>query len=129
MKWIKEIVSTDDAPEALGPYSQGVCAGPLLFISGQLGLNPAGNGFAGATMEKQTKQAMENIAAVLDAGGSSLDQILKVTVYLDDINDLKSFNDAYSLFFEGDPPARAVIETSRLPLGALVEIDVIALRD
>ncbi|MFO8051773.1 MAG: Rid family detoxifying hydrolase [Thermoplasmatota archaeon] len=126
---MKETVTTEDAPAAVGAYSQAVSTGPLLFISGQLGLLPDKKEFAGDTIELQTKQAMENLAAVLDAGGSTLDQVLKVTVYLKDIKDFKAFNEVYAGFFEYDPPARAAMEVSNLPLGARIEIEAVALRD
>lgn len=128
-KWIKEMVRTEDAPAAVGPYSQAVCAGPFLFISGQLGLMAGTKEFAGKEIKDQTRQAMENVAAVLDAGGSSLDQILKVTVYLKDMDDFSDFNEVYATFFDDDPPARAALAAAELPLGALIELDVIALRD
>ncbi|MFW3146626.1 MAG: Rid family detoxifying hydrolase [Thermoplasmatota archaeon] len=128
-KWIKENVSTDDAPAAVGPYSQAVCAGPFVFVSGQLGLVPGTRQFAGETIAEQTEQAMENIAAILDAACSSLEQVLKVTVYFEDLSDFSKFNEVYAGYFKDDPPARAALEASDLPMDALVEIDVIALRD
>jgi 2-iminobutanoate/2-iminopropanoate deaminase len=128
-KWIKEIVTTNEAPAAVGPYSQAVAAGPLIFISGQLGIVPGTKELAGHTIEKQTKQATENIAAVLDAADSSLDMVLKMTISLKDIKDFPKFNEVYGSFFEDDPPARATFEVSDLPLSALVEIEVIAIRD
>jgi 2-iminobutanoate/2-iminopropanoate deaminase len=128
-KWIKETVSTAEAPPAVGAYSQAVAAGQLIFVSGQLGLIPGTKNFAGSSIEKQTKQAMENIAAILDAAGSSLDMVLKMSISLDDINDFARFNEVYSTFFEEEPPARAVFEVSGLPLEALIEIEAVALRD
>ena len=128
-KWIKEVISTDEAPAAVGAYSQAVAAGQLIFVSGQLGLIPGTKKFAGSSIEKQTRQAMENIAAILDAAGSSLDMVLKMSISLDDISDFARFNEVYSTFFESDPPARAVFEVSGLPLEALIEIETIALRD
>jgi len=128
-KWIKEIVSTNEAPAAVGPYSQAVATGPLIFISGQLGIVPGTKSLAGDSIEEQTKQAMENIAAILDAAGSSLDLVLKMSISLKDIKDFPKFNEVYGTFFEDDPPARATFEVSDLPLSALVEIETIALRD
>lgn len=128
-KWVKEVISTDEAPAAVGAYSQAVGAGQLIFVSGQLGLIPGTKEFAGSSIEEQTRQAMENIAAILDAAGSSLDMVLKMSVSLSDIGDFAGFNEVYGTFFEEDPPARAVFEVSGLPLGALIEIETIALRD
>ncbi|MGA1873968.1 MAG: Rid family detoxifying hydrolase [Thermoplasmatota archaeon] len=128
-KWIKEIVETGEAPAAVGPYSQAVAAGPLIFVSGQIGLVPGTKRLAGDTIEEQTRQAMENIAAILDAAGSSLDLVLKMTVTLRDIRDFPRFNEVYGRFFEDGPPARAAYESSGLPLSALVEIETVALRD
>jgi len=128
-RWIKETVSTPDAPAAVGPYSQGIAAGPLVFVSGQLGIVPGTKDLAGHTIEDQTRQAMENVAAILDEAGSSLERIVKMTVGLADINDFQAFNAVYSTFFSQDPPARAVYEVKGLPLGAKVEIETVALRD
>jgi len=128
-KWIKEIVTTNEAPAAVGPYSQAVAAGPLIFVSGQLGIVPGTKKLAGDTIEKQTKQAMENIAAILDAAGSSLEMVLKMAISLKDIKDFPKLNEVYGTFFEDDPPARATFEVSDLPLSALVEIAVVAIRD
>jgi reactive intermediate/imine deaminase len=128
-KWIKEVISTDEAPAAVGAYSQAVAAGQLIFVSGQLGLVPGTKEFAGSSIEEQTEQAMENIAAVLDAAGSSLERVLKMSISLKDINDFAGFNKVYGTFFDDDPPARAVFEVSGLPLSALIEIETVALRD
>jgi 2-iminobutanoate/2-iminopropanoate deaminase len=128
-KWIKEVISTDEAPAAVGAYSQAVAVGQLIFVSGQVGLIPGTKRFAGSSIEKQTRQAMENIAAILFAAGSSLDMVLKMSISLDDINDFARFNEVYSTFFEEEPPARAVFEVAGLPLEALLEIETIAFRD
>lgn len=129
LKWIREIVSTDEAPAAVGPYSQAVAAGPLVFCSGQIGLVPATKKFAGETINEQTIQVMENLAAVLDEAGSSLEMLLKVTVYLKDMDDFGPFNTVYGSYFDDDPPARAAMQVGKLPLDALVMIDAVALRD
>ena len=129
MKWIREVVSTDEAPAAVGPYSQAVGAGPILFVSGQLGLIPGTKEFLGKTPELQTRQAMENLAAILEAGGSSLDLIVKTTIYLSNIEDFPAVNEVYGSFFEGDPPARATVQIANMPLNGLVQISAIALRD
>lgn len=128
-KWIKEIIETEEAPAAVGPYSQATAAGPLVFCSGSIGLIPGTKRFAGESIEEQTKQVMENIAAILDSAGSSLEMILKTTVYLADIDDFRAFNNVYATFFESDPPARAAIQAASLPLNARVMIDAFALRD
>ena len=129
LKWFKEIIATDEAPEAVGPYSQATAAGPLVFCSGTLGLIPGTKEFAGDTIEEQTKQAMENLAAILEAAGSDLEMVLKVTVYLRDMNDFAGFNRIYGGYFEDEPPARATLQAAELPLGALLELDAMALRD
>jgi 2-iminobutanoate/2-iminopropanoate deaminase len=128
-KWIKETVSTDDAPAAVGPYSQAIAAGPIVFTSGQLGLVPGTKKLAGDSIEEQTRQVLENLAAILDAAGSSLEMVLKSTVYLKDLSLFSRFNEVYKDCCDEDPPAREISESPNLPLGALVEISVIALRD
>ena len=129
IKWTKQIISTDEAPAAVGAYSQATAAGPLVFCSGSIGLIPGTKDLASDSIEGQTRQAMENMAAVLDAAGSSLELVLKVTVYLKDIDDFAAFNKIYATYFQDEPPARAASQAAELPMGALVEIDVIALRD
>lgn len=129
LKWFKEIIETGDAPQAVGAYSQATAAGPLVFCSGSLGLIPGSKEFAGDTVEEQTKQAMDNIAAVLEEAGSGLEMILKTTVYLKDMKDFGDFNRIYGSYFEDEPPARAAFQVAALPLGALIEIEAIALRD
>jgi 2-iminobutanoate/2-iminopropanoate deaminase len=129
LRWIKETVSTSEAPSAIGPYSQATAAGPLVFISMQLGLVPGSKVLAGNDIASQTAQALENIAAILEASCSSLDQVLKVTVYLKDMSLFKEFNSTYERFFNENPPARAAVQVATLPLDALVGIDAMALRD
>jgi len=123
----REIISTDDAPRAIGPYSQGVRAGGLLFLSGQIALDPNTMQLVGTDVKQQTRQVLENIRAVLAAAGSSLAHVVKSTVYLADMNDFGPMNEEYGSFFQDRPPARTTIQAVRLPRGALVEIDVIAL--
>jgi 2-iminobutanoate/2-iminopropanoate deaminase len=127
--WLKDEISTTDAPAAVGPYNQAVCAGPLVFVSGQLGIVPGRRELAGPTAGEQTAQALENIAAILDAADSSLDRVVKVTLYLSDINDFPAVNEVYARFFTGGYPARATIQAARLPMGALIEIDAVSIRD
>jgi len=128
-RWIREVVSTEDAPAAVGPYSQAVAVGPLVFVSMQLGLVPGTKDMAGDDITAQTVQAMENIASILEASSSSLELIVKATVFLKDMGHFKDFNASYAGFFPESPPARAAVQVSALPLNALVGIDVIALRD
>jgi len=119
-------ISTKGAPKAVGPYSQGIAAGGLVFVSGQLGIDPATDELAGATIESQTHQALSNIAAILGASGASLDGVVKTTVFLKDLDDFGAMNAVYAQFFEKSLPARTTAQVSDLPKGALVEIDCIA---
>lgn len=124
---MRKVVHTDRAPKAVGPYSQGICAGDLVFTSGQVGLDPAtGNMVAGGTTA-QARQIMENLRAILEAANSDFSKVVKVTVYLSNINDFSDFNEVYSEYFLSDPPARSAFQVAALPLGALVEIEMIAL--
>lgn len=126
MDEMKKIVATSGAPKAVGPYSQAVVAGGFVFCCGQGPLDPATNKVAGEDTPAQTEQVLKNLAAVLEASGSSLAQVVKTTVYLKDLSDFKKMNEVYSRFFPTEPPARATIEAARLPLDTLVEIDAIA---
>jgi 2-iminobutanoate/2-iminopropanoate deaminase len=120
-------IQTEKAPRAIGPYSQGirVRTSELLFLSGQIPLTPAGVVVAG-DIESQTEQVLKNLEAVLLAGGSSLSQVLKTTVYLKDLDDFPRMNAIYEKYFRDTPPARSTVEVSRLPRQAAIEIDVIA---
>ncbi|WP_419994923.1 Rid family detoxifying hydrolase [Streptomyces boninensis] len=124
------MISTPDAPAAIGPYSQGISAGNLTFISGQLPIDPkTGSIPAGATVEEQTRQVLRNVRAVLRADGMSLRSVVSTTVYLADLDDFDRFNAAYAEFFgAGAPPARATVEAARVPRDAKVEISAIAVR-
>jgi len=122
---LKEIISTDRAPAAVGPYSQAVKAGDFLFISGQLGIDPATGKLVEGGVEKQTEMALKNMSAILEAAGSDLGAVVKATVFLKSIDDFKAMNEVYSTFFKESPPARAAFEVANLPLGALVEIEAI----
>lgn len=124
----KKVIATDEAPAAVGPYSQGIRAGNLVFTAGQLGMDPASGELVAGGVEAQARQSLTNLQAVLEAAGSSLDQALKVTVFLDDINDFAAVNGVYAEFFTQDPPARSAVQVAALPLGGLVEIEAIALR-
>ena len=123
----KEIVNTTDAPAAIGPYSQAVKATGLVFVSGQIPLDPASGEIAGDSIEAQTERVMKNLEAVLKAAGSDLDKVIKTTIYLTDLNDFAVVNGIYGSYFNDSPPARATVEVSGLPKGVKVEIDAIAL--
>jgi len=123
----KEIVSTKDAPAAIGPYSQAIKAAGLVFISGQIPLDPASGEIAGNSIEAQTERVMKNLEAVLKAAGSDLDKVIKTTIYLTDLSDFAVVNEIYGSYFNDAPPARATVEVSGLPKGVKVEIDAIAL--
>lgn len=125
----RSIVSTPDAPKAIGPYSQAVRVGQLVFCSGQIPLDPhSGEMVGGSDVEAQTRQVMRNLGAVLAAAGSSFEQVAKTTIFLTDLGDFARVNQVYGSFFEGVlPPARATVQVSALPRGAKVEIEAIAL--
>ena len=122
----RRIVSTPEAPAAIGPYSQAVVHGDLVYCSGQIAFDPATQSLVSGGIEPETRRVLENLAAVLSAAGSSLERVLKTTVYLQRLDDFARMNTAYGTFFPKDPPARATIEAAKLPRGALVEIDCIA---
>ncbi|WP_416292466.1 RidA family protein [Paenibacillus illinoisensis] len=124
---MKKPVSTDQAPGAIGPYSQAVAAGDFVYTSGQLGLNPQTGEF-GADVQEQTRLSLSNVKAILEAAGTSMDKVVKTTVFLKDMNDFVPVNEVYSTFFEQPYPARSAVEVARLPKDALVEIEVIALK-
>jgi 2-iminobutanoate/2-iminopropanoate deaminase len=117
-----QTVHTDNAPAAIGPYSQAVIAGDFVFVSGQLGLNPATGDLVGQSLESQARQALENIKQVLAAAGSSLGQVVAVEVFLTDMRQFIAFNAIYSEYFSAHKPARAAVEVSALPKGGCVEI-------
>ncbi|MCC6151807.1 MAG: RidA family protein [Planctomycetes bacterium] len=120
-------VSTDNAPKAIGPYSQAVSANGLIFCSGQIALDPKSGNIVGATAAEQATQVMKNLAAVLEAGGSKLSQVVKTTIFLKNMADFAAVNEIYAKAMGDHRPARATIEAARLPKDALVEIDCIAL--
>lgn len=123
----KEIVATADAPAAIGPYSQAMKAGGFLFVSGQIPLDPKSGELVAGSIAEQTRQVMENLRAVLAAAGLGLDRVVKTTIYLASLDDFATVNAIYGEYFAGEPPARATVEVSRLPRGARVEIEAIAL--
>ncbi len=121
-------VSTQDAPAAIGPYSQALVSGGLVFCSGQVAIDPATQELVAGGIEEQTRRCLQNLTEVLRAAGSGLEHALKTTVYLADLDDFSRMNEVYGSFFSrSTPPARATVEVARLPRGALVEIDCIAL--
>ena len=123
---MKMIITTPDAPEAIGPYSQGVRAGNFLFVSGQLPIDPTSGNIVKGDITSQTRQSLENVRAIITSAGMMLTNIVKVTVFLADMNDFRAMNEVYSTFFTEEPPARAAVEVSRLPKDALVEIEAVA---
>jgi len=124
---MKNIISTKNAPAAIGPYSQAVQVGDLVFLSGQLGVNPETGDFAQGGVEAQTRQAFENIKAVLAEAGLTMDNVVKTTVFLQDMNDFAAMNGVYVTYFtEGSYPARSAVQVAKLPKGGLVEIESIA---
>ncbi len=124
---MKKSISTQNAPKAIGPYSQGVSFGDLIFTSGQIPVNPATSEIPSGIVE-QTKQALLNVSAVLEAAGSSMDKVLKTVVSIKDMNDFTAMNEVYSSFFNEPFPARTTVEVARLPKDVLVEIEAIAYR-
>lgn len=124
----RQIVQTDNAPGAVGPYSQGTRTDELVFTAGQLPLDPATGSFVEGGIQEQTRQALKNLQAVLEAGGAGLDSVVKSTVFLQDMGEFKLMNEVYGEFFTDNPPARSAVEVAALPLGARVEIEAIALR-
>jgi 2-iminobutanoate/2-iminopropanoate deaminase len=123
----RQIIATEKAPAAVGPYSQGVQTDDLIFTAGQLGIIPGTKEFAGTTIEDQTRQALENLKAVLEAGGSCLKHVVKTTVFLQDIGEFTRMNGVYAEFFPENPPARSAVQVAALPLGGRVEIEAVAM--
>lgn len=122
---MKKIINTPDAPKAIGPYSQAVRYGELLFVSGMLGMDPKTGEFSGTDVESQAVRALENLKAVIEASGMSLQNVLKSTVFLKDMNDFPKFNEIYGRYFAESPPARETVQVAKLPRDAAIEISVI----
>ncbi|MEG6550834.1 RidA family protein [Desulfocurvibacter africanus] len=122
----KQRISTPKAPAALGPYSQGVASGNLLFVSGQTPIDPATGALVAGDIEAATRQVIKNIQAILQAAGADLEHVLKTTVFLTDMGNFKCMNAVYAEYFTGTPPARSTIQVSALPMSAEVEIEAIA---
>ncbi len=123
---MNEIISTENAPGAIGPYSQAVKTGNLVFCSGQIPIDPKTGEFVSSYVAEQTEQVLKNLSAVLEAAGTSLDAVVKTTVFLADMGDFNSMNEVYGRFFIDNKPARATVQAARLPKDAKVEIDCIA---
>jgi 2-iminobutanoate/2-iminopropanoate deaminase len=123
---VRQGVSTPLAPKAIGPYSQAIRAGSLLFVSGQVPIDPATGQIVHGDIAAQTHRVFQNIGEILKAGGASFDQVVRTTVFLADMNDFTAMNEAYATYFTAPAPARATVQVSRLPRDARVEIDVIA---
>jgi 2-iminobutanoate/2-iminopropanoate deaminase len=123
---MKDVVLTDKAPKPIGPYSQGVKINGFIYLSGQVALDPHTNEFAGGDIAEQTERVMENIRAILEAGGSYLRRVIKTTVFLQDMKDFAAMNEVYARYFGSAAPARSTVQVARLPKDALVEIEVIA---
>ena len=122
----KRIIQTKQAPAAIGPYSQAISIGDFLFTSGQIALDPESGIFLSAEIEEETEQTLKNISAILRAGGLSLENVVKTTVYLSDINHFSRMNQVYEKYFSKTKPARACVQVTALPKGAKIEIDAIA---
>ena len=129
MGTLREIIATDQAPRAIGPYSQAIRAGNLLFCSGQIPIDPTTGEFVPGGVGEQTEQVMRNLSAVLSAAQSSLKQVVKTTVFIADMDDFTAMNEVYGRFFAENPPARATVQAARLPRDARVEIEAIAIVD
>ncbi|MBT4292679.1 hypothetical protein HOD41_08305 [bacterium] len=124
----REIISTDKSPAAIGPYSQGIVSGGMLFTAGQLGIDAETGSFVCDTAAGQAAKALENARAVIEAGGMTFDDVVKVTVFLRDMNDFAAVNEVYAKVFSQNPPARSAVEVARLPVDAAVEIEMICIK-
>ena len=124
---MRDVVSTKDAPQAIGPYSQAIKAGDLVFLSGQIAIDPATSNIIQGNISAQTERVLKNISAILAAAGTSLERVVKTTVFLKNMSEFAAMNEVYGKFWKSAPPARSTVEVARLPKDVLVEIDVIAL--
>lgn len=124
----RQTISTEDAPGAIGPYSQAIVAGGMVFTSGQVALDPRTGELIPGGVEEQTLRLMENLRAVLEAAGSGLELVVKTTCFLTDLSEFSRFNEVYARFFPSDPPARSTVGVAGLPRGARVEVEAVALR-
>jgi len=124
---VREVIATDRSPKAIGPYSQAIRANGLVFVSGQIALDPATQQIVRGGASEQTERVLENIKAILTAAGSSLDRVVKTTVFLKDMNEFAAMNEVYGRYFPQNAPARSTVEAARLPRDARIEVEVIAL--
>jgi 2-iminobutanoate/2-iminopropanoate deaminase len=126
---MRQVIATDRGPKAIGPYSQAIKANGLVFLSGQIPLDPATQQLISGDVAAQTERVLQNISGILDAAGTSLSRVVKTTVFLKSMDDFAAMNEVYGRQFSAEPPARSTVEVARLPKDVLVEIDVIALAD
>ena len=122
---MKEVISTKGAPAAVGPYSQGIKVGNLLFTAGQIPLDPESGKMVEGDISVQAERVMQSLKAILTEAGTNFDNVVKTTVFLDDLGDYKAFNDVYAAYFNDAPPARSAFQVGALPLGALVEVEMV----
>ena len=121
----KEVINTNNAPGAIGPYSQGIVVGDFVYTSGQIPINPA-TGVMETDIKLATKQSMENVKAILEAAGTSLENVVKTSIFLKDLNDFAVVNEVYGTYFNENPPARSCVQVAKLPKDAVIEIEAIA---
>jgi 2-iminobutanoate/2-iminopropanoate deaminase len=124
---MREVISTKHAPQAIGPYSQAIKANGMVFVSGQISIDPSTQQLIGGDVAAQTERVLKNLQGILDAAGTGMNQVVRCTVFLKSMNDFAAMNDVYGRYFTAHPPARSTVEVARLPKDVLVEIDVIAL--
>ena len=124
---LKEVIATDRGPKAIGPYSQAIRASGLLFVSGQIALDPSTQLLVAGDIKVQTERVMENLKGIVEAAGSALDRVVRTTVFLADMNEFAPMNEIYARYFPGQPPARSTVQAARLPRDVRIEIDLIAL--
>jgi len=124
---LRDVIATKEGPQAIGPYSQAIRANGLIFVSGQVAIDPANQQFIAGDVAAQTDRAIKNLAGILKAAGSNLEKVVRATVFLKNMSDFAAMNEVYGKYFSSAPPARSTVEVARLPKDALVEIDVIAM--
>jgi len=124
----KEVISTSKAPAAVGPYSQAIKVDNFIFTSGQIPFDPETNELVGEDIESQTRQVLKNVTAVLEAAGATLDDVVKTTMFIQNMDDFNTINEIYGEFFTENPPARSAVEAARLPKNVLIEVEVIAIK-
>ena len=124
---MREVIATDRGPKAIGPYSQAIRANGFVFVSGQIPLDPATQQLVAGDVQAQTERVLENLKGIVEAAGSSLDRVVRATVFLADMNEFAAMNEVYGRYFRSQPPARSTVQVARLPRDVRVEIDVIAL--